>query len=49
MYDQDERGNKYTIKTFTSEEEACEFFYDLVTKEYEKAKPYIGKEKIYKV
>jgi len=49
VYDQDERGNKYTIKTFTSEEEACEFFYDLVTKEYEKAKPYIGKEKIYKV
>ncbi|AEF18303.1 hypothetical protein Thexy_2301 [Thermoanaerobacterium xylanolyticum LX-11] len=45
MYYQDERGNKYTIKTFTLEEEACAFFYDLVIKEYEEAKPYIGKGK----
>ncbi|AEF16800.1 hypothetical protein Thexy_0757 [Thermoanaerobacterium xylanolyticum LX-11] len=45
VYDQDERGNKYTIKTFTSEEEACEFFYNYVIKEYEEAKPYIGKGK----
>ncbi|MGB9780295.1 hypothetical protein SAMN02745195_02439 [Thermoanaerobacter uzonensis DSM 18761] len=45
VYYQDERGNKDTIKTFKSEEEACEFFYDLVTKEYEEAKPYIGKGK----
>ena len=45
MYYQDERGNKHTIKTFTSEEEACEFFYNYVTKEYEEEKPYIGKGK----
>ncbi|AIS53455.1 hypothetical protein TKV_c23290 [Thermoanaerobacter kivui] len=43
VYYQDERGNKDTIKTFTSEEDACEFFYNLVTTRYEKAKPYIRK------
>ncbi|WP_273702696.1 hypothetical protein [Thermoanaerobacter sp. A7A] len=45
MYYQDERGNKDIIKTFTSEKEACEFFYNYVTIRYEKAKPYIGKGK----
>ncbi len=45
MYYQDERGNKDTIKTFASEEDACDFFYKYVTEVYEKEKPYIGKGK----
>jgi hypothetical protein len=41
VYYQDERGNKKTIETFKSEENACDFFYKYVKERFEKAKPYI--------
>ncbi len=39
VYYQDERGNKHTIKTFISEDEACEFFYNYVIEKYKDERP----------